>query len=148
MSAARFRLTAQEGCPVPLAAPVPVTAHVGCPTLIIAPDVTEEVVAHFTFPLPPSSTSRPKLSAPPAPGAYPQRHEISPVVIFLREHLTGGSLLRLFPHPCRACSELHVAKKLPPPDHFSGPLDHSFGLSPVSPPCWRVRATAEAHPSR
>jgi hypothetical protein len=31
MSAARFRLTAQEGCPVPLAAPVPVTAHGGCP---------------------------------------------------------------------------------------------------------------------
>jgi hypothetical protein len=135
MSAARFRLTAQEGCPVPLAAPVPVTAHVGCPPpLIIAPDVTEEAAAHFTFPLPPfgcaprcsalhwpplrrcrpSSMSRPKLSAPPAPGAYPQRHEISPVVVFLREHLTGGSLLRLFPHPCRACSELHVTKKLPP----------------------------------
>jgi hypothetical protein len=47
----------------------------------------------------------PRRRAPPAPRAYPQRrlakpgHGISPAVIFLGEHLTGGSFLRLFPHP-------------------------------------------------
>jgi hypothetical protein len=42
--------------------------------------------------------------APPAPRACPQRrlamgHGISPAVVFLRELLADGSLLRLFPHP-------------------------------------------------
>jgi hypothetical protein len=43
--------------------------------------------------------------APPVPKACSQRrlakpgHRIFSTVIFLREHLAGGSLLRLFPHP-------------------------------------------------
>jgi hypothetical protein len=54
-------------------------------------------------PIGPKGASR--HGAPPVPKACSQRrlakpgHRIFSTVIFLREHLAGGSLLRLFPHP-------------------------------------------------
>jgi hypothetical protein len=70
-------------------------------------------------------SSRPSCtkSLPAAPASEAGQQD-SPAIVFLREHLAGGSLLRLFPH--RPRSELYATKEFLP-DHFSGRLDHSFG---------------------
>jgi hypothetical protein len=168
MSAAHFHLTAWDGRPVLCAAPVPdgVAHHVessqhrwqpvlaaprGLAPHTTTPDVIEEVVAHSTFSPPPfgcaPSCSAPcssctkSLSAAPASEAEPRDF---PAVVFLREHLAGGSLLRFVAHPIdpAACSV---------PSRSSSPTSSSTTSTTPSAPQWCLlpvgtHAAAESPP--
>jgi hypothetical protein len=141
--------------------PPVVTAPRGLAPLITAPDVTVEAIADSTFPLPPFShaprCSTPRwpplhLSSPrpsctknlPTAPASDSGQRDSPAVIFVREHLIGGSLLRLFPQPANP-----AASSAPPKS--SSPTTSSATSTTRSAPYRRLlpigtRAAAEAPP--
>jgi hypothetical protein len=98
-----------------------------CPSQISHPELSDRAKRSDSSSCPSCTKG---LPAAPASKARPWD---LPAVIFLREHLTGSCLRRLFPHPHRPRSELYVAKELRP-DPLYDHLDHSLGTSPVSPP--------------
>jgi hypothetical protein len=64
-----------------------------CPSQMSCPELSDWTKRSASSPRPSDTRS---LPAAPSSEAGPRDF---PVVLFLRQHLTGGSLLRLFPHP-------------------------------------------------
>jgi hypothetical protein len=185
MSAARFCLTTEDGCPVPHTTPIPgdcahrvesarrqwppvVVAHVGCPPppyhcsgchrgsrrplwfnlptirpcsslLCSAPAAASPTAKRSASSLRPSCTK--SLPAAPTSEAGPRDF---PAVIFLCEHLTESSLLRLFLHPA------NPAASSAPPRMSSPTTSPTASTTPSAP--YRcplpvsMRTTAESLP--
>jgi hypothetical protein len=102
--------------------------HRCCPSPMSCPELSNRTKKSTSSPRPSYTDS---LLAAPAGEAGPRDF---PAVVFLHEHLTGGSLLRLFPHP------------VDPAASSASPRSSSLGPSPMSPPHRHARHHRIASP--
>jgi hypothetical protein len=109
-----------------------------CPSSMSRPELSDRTQRSASSPCP-SCTE----SLPTAPASQTGPRDF-PAVIFLHEHLTGSSLLRLFPHPVDPAASSALPRS-------SSPTSSSTTSTTPSAPHWRllpvgIRAATESPP--